>query len=78
MGYVGLPLGAVVAQAGFPVCGFDIDPVTVAALNQGRSALTALVTAGTFRASADFAELGACDVVIICVPPPSPDTASPS
>jgi UDP-N-acetyl-D-glucosamine dehydrogenase len=78
MGYVGLPLGVAVAQAGFPVKGFDIDPDKVTALNAGRSYigtiasehLAKLVKGGRFHASADFAELGRCDIVIICVPTP--------
>lgn len=78
LGYVGLPLGVAIGNAGFPVLGFDIDPGKVTALNGGRSYIAAvtdddlarLVNAGTFRASADFAELTHCDVVIICVPTP--------
>jgi UDP-N-acetyl-D-glucosamine dehydrogenase len=78
MGYVGLPLGAAIATAGYSVTGFDIDPEKVSSLNTGLSyiaavpgeALAKLVRSGTFRASIDFAELGRCDVIIICVPTP--------
>lgn len=78
MGYVGLPLAAAIAQAGFRASGFDIDPGKVAALNAGRSYIAAvtndelatLAKAGKFQASADFAELGQCDIIIICVPTP--------
>ena len=57
---------------------FDIDPDKVTALNAGRSYIAAvsnddlakLVQQGRFRASADFSELGQCDVIIICVPTP--------
>jgi UDP-N-acetyl-D-glucosamine dehydrogenase len=78
LGYVGLPLSAAIAAAGFPVTGFDIDPDKVTALNAGRSYIAAvsnddlakLVPGGRFRASADFSELGQCDVIIICVPTP--------
>ena len=78
MGYVGLPLGAAIASAGYRVTGFDIDPDKVKALNQGRSYIAAvndadlarLIGSGNFRASADFPELTRCDIIIICVPTP--------
>jgi UDP-N-acetyl-D-glucosamine dehydrogenase len=78
LGYVGLPLAATAAQAGFATVGFDIDPDKVAQLNAGASyvdavpagRLAAIVDAKRFRASADFSELAACDVIVICVPTP--------
>jgi len=78
LGYVGLPLAATIARAGFPVIGFDIDAAKVAMLNAGGSYIGAvpeeemarLVTAGTFRATGDFAGLATCDVIVICVPTP--------
>lgn len=78
LGYVGLPLAATVAQAGFTTLGFDIDPEKVAQLNAGASyidavpagRLAAIIEAKRFRASADFAQLAACDVIVICVPTP--------
>jgi UDP-N-acetyl-D-glucosamine dehydrogenase len=81
LGYVGLPLALLFAEAGFRVTGFDIDAAKVAALNQGRSYIhrisateIAIARAGGFRASADFAELRECDAVLICVPTPlAPD-----
>ncbi|UCI29310.1 nucleotide sugar dehydrogenase [Mesorhizobium sp. B4-1-4] len=78
LGYVGLPLAVAVARAGFPVSGFDIEAQKVESLNNGRSyieavtstALASQVASGRFRATADFAELAVCDVIIICVPTP--------
>ncbi len=78
LGYVGLPLASACARAGFPVVGFDIDPDKVDQLNDGRSYIDAVasgelaghVAARRFRATADFSGLGACDVVVICVPTP--------
>lgn len=78
LGYVGLPLAVAIARAGFSVTGFDIDPQKVTALDAGRSYIEAVpsemlaseAAAGRFRATADFAELAGCDVVIICVPTP--------
>ena len=78
MGYVGLPLMLAATAAGFAVTGFDIDAPKVAGLNAGRSPLEhightriqAVVEAGRFRATADFAEIAAVDAVLICVPTP--------
>ncbi|QND58860.1 nucleotide sugar dehydrogenase [Mesorhizobium huakuii] len=78
LGYVGLPLAVAVARAGFPVSGFDIEARKVESLNKGQSyieavtsaALAGQVASGRFRATADFAELAVCDVIIICVPTP--------
>ena len=78
LGYVGLPLAIAVARAGFPVSGFDIEAHKVESLNNGQSyieavtstALAGQVASGRFRATADFAELAACEVILICVPTP--------
>lgn len=78
LGYVGLPLAMASARGGFPTVGFDIDPDKVASLNAGHSYIGAVASdelaghtaSGGFRATADFAELAACDVIIICVPTP--------
>jgi UDP-N-acetyl-D-glucosamine dehydrogenase len=78
LGYVGLPLAAAAARAGFRTIGFDIDPQKPERLNRGESYIDAvaadelarLVADGRFRATDDFAQLGECDVVVICVPTP--------
>jgi len=78
LGYVGLPLAATVAQAGFNTIGFDIDGDKVKLLNGGTSYIDAvpssrlaeIVHAKRFRASAQFEDLSACDVIVICVPTP--------
>lgn len=78
LGYVGLPLAVAIARAGFPVSGFDVEAQKVESLNNGQSyieavtstALAGQVASGLFRATADFAELAVCDVIIICVPTP--------
>jgi len=77
-GYVGLPLAAEFARAGFFVAGFDTDPNRVAALNTGRShspdvdshALTALLRTGRYEATSDVSVFERSDVVVICVPTP--------
>jgi UDP-N-acetyl-D-glucosamine dehydrogenase len=78
LGYVGLPLAAATARAGFRTIGFDIDPQKPAQLNAGRSyidavtgeALAGLVARDRFWATDDFSQLAECDVVTICVPTP--------
>ena len=37
MGYVGLPLAVAVFNAGYPVLGFDVDPLKISQLNSGES-----------------------------------------
>jgi UDP-N-acetyl-D-glucosamine dehydrogenase len=77
-GYVGLPLALVFNEAGFPVTGFDSDAAKVASLTKGESYIkhigaervAAAVRTGRFSASTNFAGLGTCDAVLICVPTP--------
>jgi UDP-N-acetyl-D-glucosamine dehydrogenase len=77
-GYVGLPLALVFAEAGFPVTGFDVDPRKVEAISRGesfikhigRERVAAAVASGRYRATTDFARLGGCDAILICVPTP--------
>ena len=78
LGYVGLPLVRATAQAGFRVIGFDIDPVKVGRLNDGLSYIDAVPSpvirelreSRRFHATSNFAEIAACDVLVICVPTP--------
>jgi UDP-N-acetyl-D-glucosamine dehydrogenase len=83
LGYVGLPLAVAFAEAGCEVVGLDVDAAKVAALAEGHSyvedvpdaALAPL--AGRLRASGDYADLAACEAVIICVPTPLTDSREP-
>lgn len=78
LGYVGLPLVAATAHAGFKVIGFDVDRTKVEKLKTGRSyidavsdeALQAIVSVGSFMPTSDFARFAECDVISICVPTP--------
>ena len=77
LGYVGLPLSLLLAEAGFKVTGFDIDVKKVDALETGRSyifRITAEEIAGArakgFTATAEFARLSDQDAIILCVPTP--------
>ncbi len=85
IGYVGLPLAVVFAEAGFKVIG--VDPMTdkVAAINRGESYILdvdsarvkALVDDGKLSASTDYAVLNDVDAVSICVPTPLRKTGDP-
>ncbi|MEJ0088885.1 MAG: nucleotide sugar dehydrogenase [Limisphaerales bacterium] len=78
LGYVGLPLSLQFARSGVEVLGLDIDPVKVAALNDGHSyikhiestAIAELVKCKIFSASTDFRRLQETEAVLICVPTP--------
>ncbi len=78
LGYVGLPLAAAQAKAGFRVIALDTQAEKVAQVNAGVSyigdvageELAALVSAGRLRATQDACALAACDCVCICVPTP--------
>ena len=85
VGYVGLPLAVVFAEAGFEVIGVDPLEEKVAAINRGESYILdvessrvkALVEAGKLSASADYAALADVDAVSICVPTPLRKTGDP-
>ena len=77
LGYVGLPLSLLLAEARFKVTGFDIDQRKIDDLEAGRSYIfripaediQAARTQG-FSATADFAKLSDQDAIILCVPTP--------
>lgn len=77
LGYVGLPLSLLLAEAGFRVTGFDIDEKKVTDLAAGRSYIfripeTEIQEARRqgFSATVDFAQLSDQDAIILCVPTP--------
>jgi UDP-N-acetyl-D-glucosamine dehydrogenase len=85
LGYVGLPLAATFAEAGFPTIGFDRDASKVAALRQGKSYIRHVAAArlapllraeapsagqAGFHPTDDYALLSRCDGILICVPTP--------
>jgi UDP-N-acetyl-D-glucosamine dehydrogenase len=78
LGYVGLPLALTFAERGFPVLGFDVDPVKVQRLGAGESYIdhvpasrvAALVDRGGLEATTDFDRLAEADAVLLCVPTP--------
>src|SRR5690242_2226813 len=85
LGYVGLPLAVVFAEAGFHVTGIDPDSRKVDCLNQGVSyipdvktaAIEKLVKSGNLTATNDFSVLKEIDAVSICVPTPLRKTGDP-
>jgi UDP-N-acetyl-D-glucosamine dehydrogenase len=85
LGYVGLPLAVVFAEAGFKVIGVDPVADKVARVNRGDSyvmdipsaQLAHLVDAGMIQATTDFATVAEADAVSICVPTPLRKTGDP-
>ena len=85
LGYVGLPLAVVFAEAGVQVVGIDVNAGVVDGLNRGEShiedipteRLAPLVESGLFTATTDFGVLAGCDGVSICVPTPLRKTGDP-
>jgi len=78
LGYVGLPLAVVFAEAGVKVVGFEKSQDKVDKINRGENyikdikdeSLKTVVKAGVFRATTDFSEIKNCDAILICVPTP--------
>src|SRR5919107_836093 len=76
LGYVGLPLAVELAEAGYRVLGFDINPDVVEGLNAGRSHVKDVSDAQLrkqcerFTATTDMARLSEPDAISICVPTP--------
>ena len=85
LGYVGLPLAAELARAGFSVTGIDVDAEKVRRLNAGESYIpdvasadvAQLVKAGRLIATSDSRVLPTLDVIDICVPTPLRKTRDP-
>src|SRR5512138_2735529 len=85
LGYVGLPLAVVFAEAGFHVTGVDPDPRKVDSLKQGVSyipdvkteAIAKLVQSACLTATTDFSVLKELEAVSICVPTPLRQTGDP-
>lgn len=85
LGYVGLPLAVVLAEAGFKVVGIDSNPEKVDLLNQGVSYIQdvsedrvkTLVDSGHLEATVDYQAVEGVDAVNICVPTPLNKTGDP-
>jgi len=78
LGYVGLPLAHALHEGGLPIVGFDIDRRKIDCIERkenylkhlGDDMIAALAESKRFNATTDFARLGECDVIIVCVPTP--------
>jgi UDP-N-acetyl-D-glucosamine dehydrogenase len=85
IGYVGLPLVAEFARAGFRVTGFDKDERKVRALNAGESyiqdvpteEIAPYVREKRLDGTTDPAILSKADAVVVCVPTPLNKTKDP-
>jgi UDP-N-acetyl-D-glucosamine dehydrogenase len=85
LGYVGLPLAVVFAEAGFCVTGIDPDSRKVDSLKNSISyipdvrteTVARLVQSGHLTATIDFSVLKDMDAVSICVPTPLRQTGDP-
>lgn len=85
LGYVGLPLATVFAEAGFCVVGIDPDRRKVESICRGESHIkdvptaqvARLVSSGKLTATTDFSVLREADAVSICVPTPLRKTGDP-
>jgi len=85
LGYVGLPLAVVFAEAGFHVTGIDPDSRKIDSLAKGISyipdvkteVVEKLVKSGHLTATTDFSVLKDIDAVSICVPTPLRQTGDP-
>lgn len=89
LGYVGLPLAVVFAEAGFQVVGIDVDRERVRSIDEGMSyvpdapseSLARLVKpssgARNLTATTSFDSVADSDVVIVCVPTPLSKTKDP-
>ena len=85
LGYVGLPLTVLLAEAGYRVIGVDHDPEKVRAINAGKSyvmdvageRLAHLTETGKLTATTSYADLEQVDGVSISVPTPLRKTGDP-
>jgi UDP-N-acetyl-D-glucosamine dehydrogenase len=85
LGYVGLPLAVVLAEAGYRVVGVDQDLAKVEAIRRGGSYIgdvpgdqvAGLVKRGLLSASTGFEALAEVSAVSVCVPTPLRKTGDP-
>lgn len=83
LGYAGLPLAIVFADAGFQVTGIDLNETRVSSVNERRSYLVDVpseryeAAGDRLSATSDFAAVSELDALTICVPTPLSKTRTP-
>jgi UDP-N-acetyl-D-glucosamine dehydrogenase len=83
LGYAGLPLAMVFAEAGFAVTGVDLSEARVRAVKERRSYLVDVPAEryetldGRLSATTDYAAVQELDALTICVPTPLSKTRTP-
>lgn len=85
LGYVGLPLICAMHAGGLRTIGFDIDPVKIESIADGRSylhhipdaAVEPLSRSDRYRGTTEYRELSECDVMVVCVPTPLAEDRRP-
>ena len=88
LGYVGLPLAVMFAEAGFKVYGVDISVQIIESLNKGSShvgdvkdqKLLDIMEGNSVNKicfTSDYSALKSCDGIVICVPTPLSKTGNP-
>ena len=85
LGYVGLPLAAEAAAAGFSVIGVDIDPDKVDRIRRRKpmasemddEQLLSALDSGAIEATCNFGVLSGAHTIVICVPTPLGKTKEP-
>jgi UDP-N-acetyl-D-mannosaminuronic acid dehydrogenase len=81
LGYVGLPVACVLADAGFDTVGIDIDAARVKIINEGKSPIEgkepglpqlirSVVHKGKLHASVDYQDTAAAAAIFICLDSP--------
>jgi UDP-N-acetyl-D-glucosamine dehydrogenase len=83
LGYAGLPLAILFADAGFPVTGIDLNEERVGWVNERRPYLVDVprerydAADGRLSATSDYAVVSELDALTICVPTPLSKTRTP-
>jgi UDP-N-acetyl-D-glucosamine dehydrogenase len=83
LGYAGLPLAMVLAEAGFHVTGIDLNEDRVRAVEERRSYLVDVPAeryaglSGRLQATTDYARVRDLDTLTICVPTPLAKSRTP-
>jgi UDP-N-acetyl-D-glucosamine dehydrogenase len=85
LGYVGLPLATIFAEAGFNVTGIDPDQHKIDKIQRGESyiqdvpsqQLARLTNSGKLQATSEFSVLAEAEAISICVPTPLRKTGDP-